>query len=224
MEALKRSWWKWLAAVLVIYAVAGGMLMKVPALPILHETIRNLYFHVTMWFGMMILMTVSLVYSIRHLRHQRENDDRIAREFALTGTVMGILGILTGSLWARYTWGDWWVNDPKLNGAAITLLIYFAYFVLRNSVDEVQKRGRLAAVYSIFAFVMLLVFLLILPRTTVSLHPGNGGNPGFSAYEDDLDGTMRTVFYPAIIGWTLIGVWVSSLRIRISKIQDSLEG
>ena len=49
-----------------------------------------------------------------------------------------------------------------------------------------------------------------------SLHPGNGGNPGFNYY--DLDDKLRMVFYPAVIGWTLLGFWVATLRIRIKEI------
>jgi heme exporter protein C len=64
---------------------------------------------------------------------------------------------------------------------------------------------------------MLIVFLMILPRLNDSLHPGNGGNPGFNKY--DLDSTMRMVFYPAVIGWILLGVWLMTLKIRIEKLK-----
>lgn len=95
------------------------------------------------------------------------------------------------------------------------MLIYLAYFILRGSIDEEQKRARIAAVYNIFAYVMLIVFLMILPRMSDSLHPGNGGNPGFNAY--DLDSNMRLVFYPAVIGWILMIVWIFTLRVRYEK-------
>ncbi|HET7819159.1 MAG TPA: cytochrome c biogenesis protein CcsA [Bacteroidia bacterium] len=125
--------------------------------------------------------------------------------------------MITGSIWAKFTWGAWWTNDVKLNGAAITMLTYFAYIILRSSITDEQKRGKVAAVYNIFAYVMMLVFVLIYPRMNDSLHPGNGGNPGFSTY--DLNNNMRMVFYPAVIGWTLLGVWIMTLRIRIQNIQ-----
>jgi len=219
---LKRNWWKIVAVVLVMYALVGGMLGNVPRLPILNETIRNLYYHVTMWFGMMILMLASVVYAIKSLRSNKAIHDVISRELALAGMVMGFIGIATGSLWAKFTWGAFWVNDAKLNGAAITMLVYLAYIILRQSVDDAQKRAKLAAVYNIFAFVLLIVFLLILPRTTDSLHPGNGGNPGFSAYEQDLNSGMRMIFYPAIIGWTLTGLWIAQLRIRMHHLEKKL--
>ncbi|MCE3281067.1 MAG: ABC-type transport system involved in cytochrome c biosis, permease component, partial [Bacteroidetes bacterium] len=203
--------------VLVLYTIVAGFLFKVPAQPILHETIRNLYFHVPMWFGMMTILFVSLWHSIKYLSTSDIQSDIVASQAAHTGMLLGFLGIITGSVWAKYTWGAWWVSDTKLNGAAITLLIYLAYFVLRGSLEEEQKRARISAVYNIFAYVMLIVFLMILPRLNDSLHPGNGGNPGFNNY--DLDSTMRTVFYPAVLGWILLGVWIMTLKIRIEKIK-----
>ncbi len=149
----------------------------------------------------------------------KEDFDIIASQCANTGMVFGVLGLITGSIWAKYTWGAWWINDPKLNGAAITLLSYFAYIVLRNSMDDEQKRSRVSAVYNIFAYVMLIVFVMVYPRLNQvdSLHPGNGGNPGFNAY--DLDNHMRLVFYPAIIGWLLLCSWIASLNIRLERIK-----
>ena len=87
-----------------------------------------------------------------------------------------------------------------------------------------QKRARISAVYNVFAYVMLIIFLIIYPRLNKvdSLHPGVGGNPGFSIYESELDGRMRLVFYPAIIGWILLGVWMMNIRIRLAKLQQKL--
>ena len=218
---MKSNWWKILCAAFLIYTIIAGFLIDVPRLPILHETIRNQFFHVCMWFAMMILFTVSIVFSIRHLSSGKQEYDTIASEATNTGIMFGVLGLITGSLWARYTWGAWWTNDVKLNGAAITMLTYFAYLVLRNALTDEQKRGKVSAVYNIFAYVMMFVFILIYPRMSDSLHPGNGGNPGFSKY--DLDNTMRLVFYPAVIGWTLLGVWIMTLRIRIQKIKLQTE-
>ncbi|MCF8256052.1 MAG: cytochrome c biogenesis protein CcsA [Flavobacteriales bacterium] len=207
------AWWKWLSVILITYDLIAGLLIDVPKLPILNESIRNLFYHVTQWFGMMILLTVSLVHSILHLVRGDMRSDRIAAEGTKVALFMGVLGVLTGSLWARFTWGDWWTNDPKLNGVAMGMLVYLAYVVLRGSMEEEQKRGRVAAVYNIFAYVMFMVFIMVLPRLTDSLHPGNGGNPGFGGY--DLNYNMKLVFYPAIIGWTLLGVWLLNVRVRL---------
>lgn len=190
--------------------------MPVPALDILNETIRNLFYHVTSWFAMVTMFIISFAYSIKHLSSQKEKHDLLAKIFVQVGMVFGVAGLTTGMLWARFTWGAFWVPDPKLNGAAIALLAYLASMVLRNSFKDPLQRGKVSGVYNIFAFVMMILFVFILPRMTDSLHPGNGGNPAFSSY--DLDSTMRLVFYPAVIGWILLGLWFAELRYRIENL------
>lgn len=215
---MSKNWWKILSAALVLYSVIGGLLINVPALPILHESIRNLYYHVPMWFAMIVIYTIAVVYSIKYLKSNNENFDLIAVESVNTGLVFGVVGLLSGMIWANYTWGSPWPNDPKLNSAAIATLMYLAYSVLRSSIDEEQKRAKIAAVYNIFAYPVMVVLLFVLPRLTDSLHPGNGGNPGFGGY--DLDNNMRLVFYPAVIGWIGIAVWIMQIRYRIRKIEN----
>jgi len=218
---IKHDWWKILAAILVLYTVIGGLLIKVPRIAIVQESVRNQFYHVSLWFSMMILLTTSLIFSIRYLAKSNSHFDRIAEEFAYMGIILGILGLITGSIWARFTWGAWWVNDAKLNGAAICMLIYLAYVILRNSIEDEIQRARIGAVYNIFAWSTLLPLLYILPRLTDSLHPGSGGNPGFNIY--DLDNNLRLVFYPSIIGWTLLGVWIIQLRVRFKIIKSKIE-
>ena len=218
---MRQSWWKILAVVLLAYTLIAGLLMDVPRLPILNETIRALYFHVTMWFGMILMLIVSVVYSIKYLRSNNLEHDDMALEFTNAAILFGVLGIATGMLWARFTWGDYWSGDPKQNASAIGLLMYFAYLVLRGSISDPQQRGRIGAVYNIFAFAAFIPLIFVLPRLTDSLHPGNGGNPGFNAY--DLDSKLRMVFYPAIIGWTLLGTWIATVRVRIRKVERLLE-
>ncbi|WP_285010946.1 cytochrome c biogenesis protein [Pedobacter faecalis] len=211
------NWWKILGAVLVVYSTVGGLLSDVPQLPILHESIRNLYFHVPMWFGMIVLFSISVFHSVKYLRTNNSVDDIKAVEAVNVGVVYGVLGIVTGAIWARFTWGQAWSFDVKQNFAAIALLLYFAYLVLRNAIDEEQKRAKIASVYNVFAFPIMVVLLFVLPRLSDSLHPGNGGNPGFNAY--DLDSRMRLIFYPACVGWILIGCWIYSIFYRLRLLE-----
>ncbi len=173
-----------------------------------------------MWFGMVVMFLVSTIYAIKYLRNPSTEIDTKSVEFANTGLAFGILGIITGMIWANYTWGSPWHGDPKQNGAAISLLVYFAYFVLRGSVENEEQRARLSSVYNIFAFTAMIPLIFIIPRMTSSMHPGSGGNPGFNMY--DLDSNMRMVFYPAVIGWILLGVWIASIRIRTKRIEERL--
>jgi len=174
-----------------------------------------------MWFAMMTIFGVSLVYSIRYLSGFDIRHDVVASQAVNVGLLFGILGIVTGMQWANYTWGAPWVNDPQLNGAAVSILAYFAYTVLRHSMDEDHKRAKVAAVYNIFAFVLLIIFVGILPKMSHgSLHPGAGGSPSTVA---TLDNTMRMVFYPAIVGWILIGTWILNIRVRYVRLKQQAD-
>lgn len=216
------KWWKILGALLILYTVIAGFLGPVPKLDILNETIRNVYFHVPIWFAMLFQMAVSLYYAIRCLSGADAKMDLYSNQAAQVGLFFTIPGILTGSLWAKYTWGTWWTfQDPKLNGVAVAILIYLAYFILRSSIADEQKRARISAVYNIFAFVMMFLFIMILPRLTDSLHPGNGGNPAFGKY--DLDNNMRMVFYPAIIGWIMMSMWIFDVKKRLAILNYNKE-
>ncbi len=220
---IRKSWWKLLSFVLLVYTCVMGFFVKIPVLDgRLQQSIRNLFFHVPMWFGMMVLFSVSIVYSIKYLSSQNPMHDFYSVEYARTGLVFGTLGVITGAIWANYQWGAPWSGDPKQNGAAIALLIYCAYFILRGSMNDIDKRSRISAVYNIFAFCMLFPTLWILPRMTESLHPGgqgSEGNPGLNG--GDLAPEMRMVFWPAVIGWTLLGVWITTLRIRIRIYEEN---
>ena len=226
---MRRSWWKILCVILMIYTVTAGFLLKVPRLPALSETIRNLYFHVPMWGSMMILFTVSVVYAVKYLRSNKLRDDIYSRQFATVGIIFGILGYSTGAVWMSYTWADpnnssfqsfsAVAREPKLIGTAIALLIYFAYMVLRDSISDLDKRARISAVYNIFAYALLFPTIWIIPRILPSLHPGGeNGNPALNTR--DIDSSMRIVFYPAVIGWILLGVWIASLKVRLNLLKE----
>ncbi len=221
VKLLKTHWWKALGVLLLTYVIIAGFLIPVPPLGIIRESIRNLFFHVCMWFSMIFYFGTSMVYSIKFLSSFREEYDDVANEASHVGLLFGAMGIVTGMIWANFTWGKPWVNDPQLNGAAVCMLVYLAYRVLRNSLDESHKRATVSAVYNIFAFVILIIFLFILPRTAEgSLHPGKGGDESMTV--KGLDNTMRLVFYPAIIGWILLGGWILNLRLRIRKVKNHL--
>ena len=214
---IQKNWWKILATVFLLYTVVMGFMGVVPRLPILNESIRNLYFHVPMWFGMMAMLAISVVNSILYLSRKHIKYDDMAYEMAKMGIWAGVLGLVTGMIWAKYTWGDWWSGDPKQNASAVGMLIYLAYLVLRGSFTDEQQRARISAVYNIFAFAVFIPLIYILPRLTDSLHPGAGGNPGFNTY--DLDSNMRWVFYPAVIGWILLFLWIGTLGVRLTRLK-----
>lgn len=197
--------------------------LQFPYQPRIVESIRNLMLHVPMWFTMFFLMGIGFVNSILSLNGgdiRKVRDDRAVASIR-TGLLFGVLGLITGSLWARFTWGAWWVNDPQLNGAMVTVLIYSGYLILRSTIADDDLKIRISSVYSLFAFIILMILLMILPRFTESLHPGKGGNPAFSKY--DLDSSLRFAFYPAVIGWILLGSWMYNLTLRARRVKAKIQ-
>lgn len=220
---MRKLWWKVLAILLILYSIVWGFTNKVPELYLIYESIRNLYYHVPMWMTMMLLFLFSFINSLLFLSKQDLKWHYNASEFAKVGLFFGCLGMATGMEWANFTWGQPWSNDPKQTGSALTMLIYFAYLVLISSVKNPKKSGTIGAVYNIFGFVLMFPLIYILPSMSESLHPGTGGAEGglgSNLFASDLN--MRLVFYPAVIGWFLIGIWISTLFIRLKRIQVKL--
>jgi heme exporter protein C len=223
IKFINLNWWKLLSGILLLYAIIAGFTADIPIKPITEQTMRNLFYHVGMWFGMMVMLVTGFIYSLRYLSKFDRKEDIVAVEAVNVGLMFGFLGIFTGMMWATFTWGTPWVKDPKLNGAAVGLIIYLAYVVLRGSIEDIHKKAKVSAVFNIFAFVLWIVFVLILPRMAGdSLHPATGKND-IAVLPMHLDPSMRMVFYPAMIGWILLGTWILTLRVRIRKIKFQLE-
>jgi heme exporter protein C len=219
MQMIKSNWWKLLSGVLLLYAVFAGFSIEIPFIDVVEQSMRNLFFHVGMWFGMMAMLLTGFIYSIRYLSKFDPQEDIKANEAVNVGLLFGFLGIFTGMIWATFTWGSPWVKDPKLNGAAVGLIIYLAYAVLRGSIEDPHKKAKVGAVFNIFAFVLWIVFVIILPRMAgSSLHPATGDS-AVTVLPMHLDPSMRIVFYPAMVGWILLGFWIMNLRVRIGKIR-----
>ncbi|MEM1126329.1 MAG: cytochrome c biogenesis protein CcsA [Bacteroidota bacterium] len=202
----------------------GGFLLDIPRINILEHTARNLYFHVPMWFTMMAAFAVSAYHGAGYLRTSDPVRDLRSAEAARVGLVFGVLGLVTGMLWARFTWyvgtGLWWNFDPKQTLAAISLLIYGAYFALRSSLEDPRKRARLASVYNLFAASTVPFLLYIIPRQLESLHPGADGNPAFS---DITHPTMRFILYPAFIFFIGLFWVIYTQRVRLAWTQRQLD-
>ena len=202
-----------------------------PYREILYESVRNTFYHVPMWFIMTTMVLFSLGFSIAYLMTSKPQYDIYASSAVYVALLAGVCGYATGMIWSKYTWfiGMGWgpairnmaFQDIKLSGALISVAAYAAYLVLRGSITDEIKRARISAVYNIFAVVIFMMFVFIVPRMMDSLHPGNGGNPAFSKY--DLDSHLRMFFYPASIGWIILGFWILSIIIRIKLIEQKRE-
>jgi len=202
--------------ILMAYVIVAAFVTPPPQKDI-GDASRIFYFHVPQAWVAVVAFFVSMVASIFYLKnHRAENDDR-ARIAAELGFIFCLLATITGSIFAKVTWHSFWNWDPRETSIFVLLLIYGAYFALRSAVVEPERRGRLAAVYSIFAAITVPFLVFVVPRVMFSLHPSDSivdktGKITMSA-------TTASIFFPSLVAFTLLFFWMYNVGARIGKME-----
>lgn len=193
----------------------------------LDDRIKILNFHVPMAWIAVLAYFISMFFAAKYLRRKEINDDVMAATSASLGTLFAILATVSGSVWAKFNWGSFWNWDPRETSIFILLLIYFAYFALRGSIEREDIRAKASAVYSIIAFVTVPFLVFVLPRITAGLHPGSQGGgmsgPILSTQKGMLDSSLMFSFSLCVIGFTLIFFWMLNVNYRANIIKKSVE-
>ncbi len=200
---------------------APTSLFEFPLIPGLEEKARIIFFHVpTAWLSVMAFFT-GMFYGIRYLRKRDIRDDLRSSAAAGLGLMFCILATVTGMIWAKFNWGSFWNWDPRETSIFVLLLIYGAYFALRSAVEVEEKRATLSAVYSIIAAVTVPFFVFIMPRIMTGLHPGAAGDPEGAGpvIEFKMSGGMRMVFFTSLFAFTLLYIWMFTLRVRAALLE-----
>lgn len=217
--SLDRNWWKYFLGFWMMLIIIGAFLFA-PAAKGLGDTARILFFHVPMAWLATLSFLISAVASIFYLRHRQKNYDIWAVSSAQIGLIFAILATITGSIWAKKIWHSYWNWDPRETSIFILLLIYAAYFALRSAVDVDEQRAKLAAVYSIIAFVTVPFFIFIVPRVYESLHPDPLINPEGKI---KMDSRMLQVFLGSLFGFTILYYWILRMKVSIARAKLALD-
>jgi heme exporter protein C len=208
-------WWK-----LLLFLGMSAMIVVSFSTPAPQQTIgessRIFYYHIPQAWICVLAFAMAMIYSIQFLRtKQQRYDDRAAGAAAL-GLVFCILATLTGSIFAKVTWGSFWNWDPRETSIFVLLLIYGAYFALRGAIEAEERRAALSAVYAIFAFVTVPFLIFIVPRVVPSLHPSD------SVIDKNLKFTMgpqvRMIFFSSLILFTALFFWMFGLANRVQAL------
>ena len=197
----------WLSVMIV------AAFLYAPADKSLGEAGRVIIFHIPVAWVTVVAFLVSCLYSVLYLRRRREGDDLRASAAAELGLVFAVLATVTGSIFARITWGSFWNWDPRETSIFILLLIYGAYFALRSAIEDDERRGRLSAVYAIVAFVTVPFLIFIVPRVYFSLHPDIITPTG----KLEMGSRTLQVFLASLAGFTGLFAWLWQLRVRITE-------
>jgi heme exporter protein C len=181
------------------------------------------YFHVaSLWIGMLSFL-VAAVAGVAYLRTKNFTWDIVGVACVEIGIVFVLAGIIMGSIWARPIWNTWWTWDPRLTTATIMELIYAAYFMLRQGIDEPERRARFGAVYAIIGFLSVpLTFFSI--RIFRTIHPVviAGSDPG-AAGTFDMTAPMLQTFMFSLFTFSFVFASLLWHRIRLGKLSLEIE-
>ena len=196
-----------------------GAFLWAPLAEGLGEYTRILYFHVPMAWVTVIAFLINAVYSILYLRKRDLNMDQRAEAASQLGLMFCILATVTGSIWAKMSWGSFWNWDPRETSIFILLLVYGAYFALRSAVEHPERKAALGSVYALLAFITVPFFVFIVPRVYASLHPDPLINPEGKIH---MDGKMLTVFLSSLLGFTVLFFWLFKLKLQLLEIKKKI--
>ena len=202
-----------------LFLVILGAFLWTPLAEGLGEYTRILYFHVPVAWVTVLAFLIGAVYSILYLKKRQIIYDQIAEAAGHLGLLYCVLATVTGSVWAKVSWGSFWNWDPRETSIFILLLIYAAYFALRSAIEQEDRKAALSSVYSILAFVTVPFFVFIVPRAYSSLHPDPLVN---TQAKINMDGKMLTTFLSSLLGYTVLFFWIFKRKVDLVKIKLEL--
>ena len=184
---------------------------------------RVFYFHVSAgWVGMIGFLS-ALVAGIAYLRTANRKWDILSLAGIEVGLVFVFINIVSGSIWAKPTWNTWWTWDPRLVTATIMELVYFAYLMLRQGIEDPNRRARFGAIYSIlgFASVPLTFFSIRIWRTIHPVVIGSGDPGGEGAF--DMTTKMTQTFMFSLLTFTFLAIVFIWHRYRLGQFSEKIE-
>ncbi|CUS86341.1 heme exporter protein C [Candidatus Kryptobacter tengchongensis] len=217
--------WKILLSLYIGVITVLAFIIPIGFIPGLGERARIIFLHVPSAWLSVIAFFVSMLYGIRYLKSKDIYNDIKSVASAEIGFLFCFITTITGSIWAKFNWGSFWNWDPRETSIFVLLLIYGAYFVLRSAIEIEERKATLSAVYSIIAFVTVPFFIFIMPRIMPGLHPGSKGDPEGAGpvVSFKMDPNMRILFFASLIGFTLVYLWIFSLRSRTEILKIKIE-
>ena len=212
----------WVTAAL--FAVALYLVFfYAPLEAVMGEVQRVFYFHVAAgWVGALAFL-VTAIAGVAYLIGKNRRWDRVAVSSVEIGIVFTLINIVSGSIWARPIWNTWWTWDPRLVTATVMELVYIAYLLLRQGMEDPDRRARIGAIYAIVGFLSVpLTFLSI--RLFRTIHPVVIGSSDPTA-EGTFDMTPRMLqaFMFSLLTFTFLYATLLWHRLRLESVYERLE-
>lgn len=187
---------------------------------------RIFYIHLGAFFGAFVLFFGALIAGITYLVNRQDKWDTLGLATVEVALSFSLVNIVTGSVWARPIWNTWWTWDPRLTSVTIMWLAYAAYLMLRNGIDDPDRRKRFAAVYGILAFASVLLTVIIIRLKPDTIHPVNiGSAPNNPAAEGgfNVSDRIRDTLLFNIFTFIVIAITVTWYRVRLENRAQRIE-
>jgi heme exporter protein C len=186
---------------------------------------RIFYFHVASFSACSVAFAATVVGGIAYLRTRRAGWDRLALAGVEVGFSLSLITLITGMVWARPIWNTWWTWDPRLTSAAIMVLVYAAYLMLRNAIENPDKKRSLASVYGIFAFATVIFTFMVIRIRPDTIHPAViGASPQNAEGGFAMTSTMTTALAINSIVWCcFVAPTLIWWRIRLEGLNEKVE-
>ena len=212
-----------IVSVLLLSIATYLALIYAPTERVMGDVQRVFYFHVaTAWVGMLGFIAAG-VTGIIYLHTQNIKWDIVEVAAVEISLVFFFITIVLGSIWARPIWNTWWTWDPRLTTAAIIELIYLAYFMLRQGIEDPNRRGRFGAVYTLIGAISVPITFLSI-RLFRTIHPVVIGSQSTEAQGGfNMTLPMKTAFFFALFAFTVIFIDLFWNRIRLGNLEQKVE-
>ncbi|MCJ7531140.1 MAG: cytochrome c biogenesis protein CcsA [Anaerolineales bacterium] len=212
-----------ITSILLVLVAAGMVFFYAPLEVVMGWVQKIFYFHVAnLWVGMLGFL-VALIAGVTYLRSGDHRWDIVGLAAIEISVIFFFTGIVTGSIWARPIWNTWWTWDPRLTTATIVELVYVAYLMLRQGIEDPDRRARFGAVYAILGFISVpLTFMSI--RLLRTIHPvviGSGDSAAQGGF--DMTSKMLQTFLFSLFVFTVLFVDLMWHRIRLGNLAEKVE-
>lgn len=183
---------------------------------------RIFYVHVASFSGAFVSFFVTVVGGILYLRTRNPKWDTLALAGVEVGFSLSLINLTTGMIWARPIWNTWWTWDPRLTSAAIMVLTYAAYLMLRNGIENPETRRRFASVYGILAISTVIITFIIIRIRPDTIHPAViGASPQNAEGGFEMTSSMRaTLGFNSAVWSILVPATLIWYRVRLQNLAD----
>jgi heme exporter protein C len=212
----------WITIVLFLVALYLSLFFA-PREATMGDVQRVFYFHISnAWVGMLAFLVAAIAGGM-YLARGDHRWDRLALASIELGIVFAFITIVSGSIWARPIWNTWWTWDPRLVTYTVMELIYLAYIMLRQGIEDPERRARFGSVYGIVAFISVPITFLSI-RLFRTIHPVvvGSGDPGAEG-SFDMSSKMLVAFFFSLFTYTFVYATLLWHRIRLQSLAEKVE-